>query len=64
MSYNKAWYKSKTMWAAVIVAISSSVFPEAKEMIQGNTESVMAAIGFLFGLLRIKTDAPVALKDK
>lgn len=50
------------MWTALIVALGASVFPDAKEMVQTNTESVMAAIGFIFGLLRIKTDSPVALK--
>jgi len=62
--FNKKWYKSKTMWASIIVALVTTIVPQAKGIVANNPEAVLGVIGFIFGLLRIKTETPVVLKNK
>lgn len=59
MSYNKKWYKSKTMWASLITALVTHIIPETKAIIAANPEMVLTGVGMLFGLLRITTSEPV-----
>jgi len=55
----KTFYKSKTMWAAILTAVISSAIPEAKELVENNPKEVMGLVGFIFGLLRVVTDKPL-----
>jgi hypothetical protein len=60
--YNKAWYKSKTMWASILVAFGTTMFPAAKEIVEQNPQIAMGVIGGIFGLLRITTKAKLEKK--
>ena len=52
------------MWASIIVALVTTIVPQAKGIVANNPEAVLGVIGFIFGLLRIKTETPVVLKNK
>lgn len=55
-----AW-KSKTLWAALIVAVAP-VFPPAQALIAANPEIVGAIVGGIFAVLRVFTSKPVLKK--
>lgn len=54
-------FTSKTLWMSLIVAVAG-FFPPIKAFIESNASLVTAVIGFIFGFLRFKTDAPIGLK--
>jgi len=62
MNVNKQFYKSKTMWAAILIAVSSAVFPEAKEIIKEHPDYAMGVVTFIFGLLRADTKTAITFK--
>ncbi len=62
MKIDKEFYKSKTMWAALLTALIPAIFPQAKEVIVEHPEYVMGAIAFIFSVLRIKTNSAVVVK--
>lgn len=62
MVIKKEFYKSKTMWTSIIIAVVTTILPEAKALVEENPQAVMGAVGFIFGLLRITTDSSVVVK--
>ena len=64
MKVNKSFYKSKTMWAAILTAVIPAIFPAAAELVKLHPEYIMGAVGVIFGLLRIDTNSAVVIKSK
>lgn len=62
MKVNKSYFKSKTLWVSLIVAVAP-FFPEAQELIAAKPEMVGAVVGAVFGFLRIITGKPLGLED-
>jgi len=61
MKVNKKFYKSKTMWAAVLVAVVPVIFPDAKQVIEEHPDYVMGVVSFIFSALRISTSSAVSM---
>lgn len=54
MQINKKYLKSKTLYAALLVALVP-LFPEAEAFIKENPDMVMYAMAGIFGALRVVT---------
>lgn len=57
----KPW-QSKTMWASAIAALLPLVFPPAAVWVAANPDIYSAALGAIFGGLRMVTDGKIAIK--
>lgn len=64
MNFNKDFYKSKTMWAAILIALASNALPSLKEVISEHPDYVMTFVTFIFGVLRIKTTEAISFKKQ
>ena len=60
VSVTQPW-KSKTLWASVIVAIATFL-PVVGPAILANQQWIIPALGFIFGALRLTTDDAIGLK--
>lgn len=63
MKFDKSYIRSKTLWVALIVALSG-FFPEVQELVKENPEYVGMAIGGVFGFLRFITRGKVVMKEE
>lgn len=54
----KPWYKSKSVWANVAVAVGAVIFPE---VVAANPEETAGAVAVLNILLRLITRQPVSV---
>ena len=61
MDDTKKPWKSKTLWAGLIVALAP-FFPPAQAVIIANPELVSMFVGALFAGLRVVSEKKVALK--
>lgn len=48
----KKWYKSKTLWSAILVIITSFT-PLIEQSIKSHPTVTLSIISFIFGMLRI-----------
>lgn len=62
MKINKSYLKSKTLWVSLFMALAP-LFPSVQEFITANPSVTGMVVGSIFGLLRIKTDSGVVLKE-
>lgn len=58
----KSVWKSKTQWAALVTALAPLVYPPAAVWIAANPAVYSAAIGALFGGLRLVTKDRIYIK--
>jgi len=63
MKFDKSFLKSKTLYASLAVIISG-FFPSVQEHLKPeNAEYILGSIGALFGVLRLFTKKPIAVKE-
>ena len=63
MKINKSYFKSKTLWVSLIMAIAP-IFPQVQEIIVSKPEVVGMVVGGVFSLLRVATTQPLGKEEK
>jgi hypothetical protein len=53
--------KSKTLWAALIVAVTSFI-PPVRDLISANPEAYSMVLAGLFGILRVLTKGKLSIE--
>ena len=62
MKFDKSYVKSKTLWVALIVALSG-FFPEVQELVKDDPEYVTIFIGGVFTFLRVISKGKIVMKE-
>lgn len=62
MKFDKSYVKSKTLWVALIVALSG-FFPEVQELVKDDPEYVGIFIGGVFTFLRVISKGKIVMKE-
>ena len=62
MKFDKSYIKSKTLWVALIVALSG-FFPDVQDLVKENPEYVGIFIGGVFTFLRVISKGKIIMKE-
>ena len=63
MKFDKSFFKSKTLWTALIVIVGGFL-PDVKEhLTEENSAIIISGLGAVFGLLRLTTKKELVIKE-
>ena len=63
MKFDKSYWKSKTLWATVLIALSGFT-PDIQKEIKEDPAAAMTIVSAIFGVLRLTTKKKLVVKEE
>lgn len=62
MTFDKSYIKSKTLWVALIMALSG-FFPDVQDLVKENPEYAGIFVAGVFSFLRVLSKGKIVMKE-